>query len=175
MMKKEKQKLIIPFIGLKPGLHRFEFEIDSTFFEQFDYSIIKEGDFKIKVDFEKKKNLFNLNFKIKGKITASCDRCVEPLSLKVKGEESLIVKFGETTFDETDEIKVISPAEYELDLTNDIYQYAHLLMPTKVTHEKKKDCNPEIIEQLYKLTTKQESKKVDPRWAALSKLKDKSE
>ena len=56
-MKKEKQKLVIPFIGLTEGLHQFEFEIDSTFFEQFDYSIIEEGDFKIKVDFEKKKLL----------------------------------------------------------------------------------------------------------------------
>tara|TARA_B110000503_G_scaffold141214_1_gene234048 strand:+ start:5864 stop:6388 length:525 start_codon:yes stop_codon:yes gene_type:complete len=174
-MKKEKQKLVIPFISLNEGIYQFEFEIDSTFFEQFDYSIIESGDFKIKVDFEKKKNLLNLNFKLKGKITASCDRCLEPLTLKVKGDESLIVKFGETTYNETDEIKVISPAEYELDLTNDIYQYVHMLLPTKVKHEKKKDCNPEIIEQLEKLTTKQESKEVDPRWAALSKLKDKSE
>tara|TARA_B110000046_G_scaffold48630_1_gene53976 strand:+ start:100393 stop:100917 length:525 start_codon:yes stop_codon:yes gene_type:complete len=174
-MKKKKQKLVIPFLGLKEGIHKFEFEIDSTFFEQFDYSIIEEGDFKIKVKFEKKKNLFNLYFKLKGKITASCDRCLEPLTLKVKGKEGLIVKFGETTYNETDEIKVISPAEYEMDLTNDIYQYVHLFLPTKVTHEKKKDCNPAIIEQLEKLTTKQESKKVDPRWAALSKLKDKSE
>ncbi len=174
-MKKEKQQLIIPFAGLKEGTHKLEFEIDSTFFEQFDYSIIKEGDFKVKVTFEKKKNLFNLDFKLKGKITASCDRCLEPLTIKVKGEESLIVKFGETTYNETDEIKVISHSEHELNVTNDVYQYAHLLLPTKVTHDKKKDCNPEIIEQLEKLTTKQESKEVDPRWAALSKLKDKSE
>jgi len=174
-MKKEKQQLIIPFAGLKEGIHDFEFEIDSTFFEQFDYSIIKEGDFKVNVRFEKKKNLFNLEFKLKGKITFNCDRCAEPLTLKVKGEESLIVKFGDSTYNETDEIKVISPLEHELNLTNDVYQFAHLLLPTKVKHEKKKDCNPEIIEQLEKLTSKQESKEVDPRWAALSKLKDKSE
>ena len=62
-----------------------------------------------------------------------------------------------------------------MDLTNDIYQFVHMLLPTKVKHEKKKDCNPEIIEQLEKLTTKQESKEVDPRWTALSNLKDKSE
>ena len=174
-MKKEKQQLIIPFSGLKEGVHDFEFEIDSTFFKQFDYSIIKEGDFKVNVRFEKKKNLFNLEFKLKGKVTANCDRCIEPLTLKVKGEECLIVKFGDSTYNETDEIKVISPSDHELNLTSDVYQFAHLLLPTKVKHEKKKDCNPEIIEQLEKLTSKQESKEVDPRWAALSKLKGKSE
>lgn len=174
-MKKEKQQMIIPFIGLKEGIHHFEYEIDSTFFEQFDYSIIKEGKFKIKVIFEKKKTLFKLNFRLKGKITANCDRCLDPLTFKVKGEENLVVKFGETTYTETDEIKVISPAEYELDLAHDIYQYASSLMPTKVTHEKKKDCNAEFIERLNQFTTKQESTEVDPRWAALSKLKDKTE
>jgi uncharacterized metal-binding protein YceD (DUF177 family) len=87
----------------------------------------------------------------------------------------LIVKFGETTYNETDEIRVLSPSEYELDLADDVYQYTHSMLPTKVKHEKKKDCNPEIIEQLEKLTTKKESKEVDPRWAALSNLKDKSE
>ncbi len=174
-MKKEKKQLIIPFAGLNEGIHQFEFEIDSTFFEQFDYSIIEKGNFKIKVKFEKKKNHFNIYLKLKGKITANCDRCLEPLTIKVKGEESLIVKFGETTYNETDEITVISPSEFELDLTSDVYQFTHMLLPTKVKHEKKNDCNPEFIKQLEKLTTKQESKEVDPRWAALSKIKDKSE
>ncbi|MFB1023064.1 MAG: DUF177 domain-containing protein [Vicingaceae bacterium] len=174
-MEQEKQRLIIPFIGLNEGIHRFEFKIDSPFFGQFDYSIIEKGEFKIKVEFEKKKNLFNLYFKLKGKITANCDRCLAPLTMKVKGEESLIVKFGETTYNETDEIKVISPAEYELDLAEDVYQFVHTLMPNKVKHEKKKDCDPKIIEQLEKLTTKKASTEVDPRWEGLSQFKDKSE
>ncbi|MFT4756537.1 MAG: hypothetical protein ACI91R_001184, partial [Vicingaceae bacterium] len=75
-MEQEKQRLIIPFIGLNEGIHQFEFKIDSSFFGQFDYSIIEKGEFKIKVEFEKKKNLFNLYFKLKGKITANCDRCL---------------------------------------------------------------------------------------------------
>ena len=174
-MEQEKQRLIIPFIGLNEGIHQFEFKIDSSFFGQFDYSIIEKGEFKIKVEFEKKKNLFNLYFRLKGKITANCDRCLAPLTMKVKGEESLIVKFGETTYNETDEIKVISPAEYELDLAEDVYQFVHTLMPNKVKHEKKKDCDPKIIEQLEKLTTKQASTEVDPRWEGLSQFKDKSE
>ncbi len=174
-MKKEKQQLVIPFIGLKEGKHQFEFEIDSTFFEQFDYSIIENADFIVKVEFEKKKTLFNLFLSLEGSIVANCDRCLEAMTVSAVGEEKLIVKFGETSFDETDEIKVISPAEYELDLTKEVYEYIHLLLPTKVEHEKIEECNAEIIEKLEKLTTKQESTEVDPRWAALSKFKDKSE
>ncbi|MBL4708296.1 MAG: DUF177 domain-containing protein [Flavobacteriales bacterium] len=174
-MKKEKQQLIIPFIGLNEGIHQFEFEIDSTFFEQFDYSIIKNADFVIKVDFEKKKTLFKVFLYLEGSIVMNCDRCLDAMTTKVKGEEKLIIKFGETSFNETDEIKVISPAEYELDLANEVYEYIHLLLPSKVEHEKIEDCNAKMIEQLEKLTTKQESTELDPRWAALSKFKDKSE
>lgn len=172
---KKKQKLIIPFVGLKEGSHQFEFEIDSTFFEQFDYSIIEKGDFEIKVDFEKKTNLFNLQFNLKGNVVSACDRCTEPMSLELKGEEKLIVKFGEDAFNETDEIKIISSGEHELDLTSDVYEFIHLLLPNKIEHENEKDCNQEIIEQLKKLTTKTTNEEIDPRWAALSKLKDKSE
>ena len=174
-MMKKKQKLIIPFVGLKEGNHQFEFEIDSSFFEQFDYSIIQEADFIVKVDFEKKVNLFNLKFRLKGNIVSECDRCTDPITLKVKGEESLIVKFGENTFEGTDEIKIISSGEHELDLTSEIYEYIHMLLPNKVQHERVEDCNQEIIEKLNKLTNKQEKKEIDPRWAALSNLKDNSE
>lgn len=174
-MKKEKQQLIIPFIGLKEGMHHFEFEINSSFFEQFDYSIIKKASFKVKIDFEKKKTLFNVFFYFKGIIETICDRCLDSITIKAKGEEKLIIKFGETSFDETDEIKVISPAEHELDLSNEVYEYIHLLLPSKVEHKKIEECNSEMIEKLNKLTTKQESTEVDPRWAALSKFKDKSE
>lgn len=174
MMKKEKQ-LIIPFVGLKEGIHQYEFEIDSTFFEQFEYSIIQDAKFKIKVEFEKKKTLFKLDFKLNGKFKLECDRCLDPLWINSEGHENLVVKFGDETYNETDEIKVISSAEYEMDLSDDVYQFIHTLIPTRVKHKKKKDCNPEFIKKLEELSIKQETEETDPRWAALSKFKDNSE
>jgi len=174
MMKKKKQQLIIPFVGLKEGKHQFEFEIDSAFFEQFEFSIIKKANFKIFIDFEKKPSLFNLEFKLDGTIYSNCDRCNDELAFHATGEEELIVKIGDETYDETDEIKVISTSEYELDLTKEVYEYIHLLLPTKLVHDKIADCNQEVIEKLNQLNTKTESTEIDPRWSALSKLKDKS-
>ena len=31
-------QFVINFIGLKEGLHEFEFDLDNTFFEHFDYN-----------------------------------------------------------------------------------------------------------------------------------------
>jgi uncharacterized metal-binding protein YceD (DUF177 family) len=174
-MVKEKRNLIIPFVGLKEGMHHFDFEVDSTFFEQFEFSIIQKANFKIKVDFEKKKNLFNLHLKLKGTINSFCDRCNDPVEIKTKGEEDLIVKFGEDKFDETDEIKIISSSDFELDLSQEVYQFIHLLLPNKVQHKKLKDCNQEVVEKLVELSSRKEKEEADPRWAALKKLKDKND
>ncbi|MEQ8625080.1 MAG: DUF177 domain-containing protein [Vicingaceae bacterium] len=174
MMKRKKQQLIIPFIGLKEGKHQFEFEIDSAFFEQFEFSIIKKANFKIVIDFEKKPSLFNLDFKLDGTIYSNCDRCNDELAFHATGSEELIVKIDDETYDETDEIKVISSSDYELDLKKEIYEYIHLLLPTKLVHDNIADCNQEVIEKLNQLNTKTESSATDPRWSALSKLKDKS-
>ena len=174
-MKKKKQKLIIPFSSLKDGKHQYEFIIDSEFFDQFDFSIIKNADFTINVDFDKKVNLFELEFGLKGQIKTNCDRCTDEILINAEGRQELIVKFGEDDFSETDEIKVIAPNEYELDITNEVYEYIHLLLPTKVEHKSIEECNQDIIEKLIELTTKKEKKDTDPRWSALSKLKDKSE
>lgn len=170
-MSLKNQDLIIPFVGLKEGVHEFKFQIDKTFFKQFEYSIIQDAKLKVKLLFEKKKTMFNLNFKIKGEIFTDCDRCGDPLTIKVKGEEDLIVKFGNEVYNETDEIKIISENEYELDLSDSIYEFAHLLLPSKKTHKKLEDCNPDVIERLKQLNTKKETESIDPRWDALSKLK----
>lgn len=170
-MNLKSQDLIIPFVGLKEGVHEFKFQIDKTFFKQFEYSIIQDASLKVKLLFEKKKTMFNLSFKIKGEIFTDCDRCGDPLTIKVKGEEDLIVKFGYEDYNETDEIKIISENEYELDLADSIYEFAHLLLPSKKTHKKKEDCNPDVIEQLKQLNIKKETESIDPRWDALSKLK----
>lgn len=172
MKKKEKVELIIPFVGLKEGMHQYEFEIDSTFFDQFDYSIIKDADFQVKVDFEKKSTLFNLHFDLKGTMQLECDRCNDPISYQSEGEEDLIVKFGEEKFNETDEIKIISSSDYELDLTKEVYEYIHLLLPNKIVHEALSDCNQEVIKKLNEINQREESSNIDPRWSSLEKLKD---
>ena len=174
-MKKKKQELVIPFVGLKEGVHHFEFDIDSTFFEQFDFSIIKKGEFKVEVIFEKRTNMFNLAFDMVGSLFLNCDRCNDEMEIPVKGKEELIVKFGSESYDQTDEIKIISSSEHELNITADIYEFIHLLYPSRVVHQSSKECNAEVIEKLKELNKEKENKAVDPRWSALSKLKDNND
>jgi uncharacterized metal-binding protein YceD (DUF177 family) len=170
-MKKKKHGLIIPFSGLKEGHHQFDFDVNEKFFEQFEYSIIQNAEIHIEVALEKKSNLLNLEFQMNGQIHSNCDRCTEPVSIKVNGNEELIVKFGEESYEQTDEIKIIDNSAYELDVTDEVYEYIHLLLPNKIVHKKLADCNQEIIEKLEELSYKKEQEETDPRWAELEKLK----
>ena len=53
---------LIPFIGLKEGLHRFEFKIDNTFFESFDFLDFRDSRIQVSLDFEKKNKPFGAEF-----------------------------------------------------------------------------------------------------------------
>ena len=50
----------IPFTGLKIGKHQFEFEIDKSFFDAFEYSLVKEGHLKAAVELDKQETMLIL-------------------------------------------------------------------------------------------------------------------
>lgn len=169
-MKKD-QLLIIPFVGLKEGLHQFDYKIDASFFEQFEYSIVKEGNFEIHIDFYKRINMMELKFKIQGEIHSLCDRCNSTLTVPVSSEEELVVKFGDQYEEMTDEIIVISPNDHELDLSKIVYEYINLLKPIKAEHVDIADCDQSVIKRMEQLNSENERKEHDPRWSVLSKLR----
>ncbi len=177
-----KSEYVIRFSGLKEGIHQFNFEIGKTFFEQLDYSEVQNGELKVNVDFEKKATMLVVNFEIEGKVELMCDKCTDDFYLAIKGEEELIYKFGEG---ETNDEKIIMIPEHEIeiDLTHPIYELTCIVIPSKRVHPEG-ECNQEMLEAMdnYLMveedevepsddTSEDEEKSVDPRWAALSKLK----
>jgi uncharacterized metal-binding protein YceD (DUF177 family) len=173
-MKKKKQRLLIPFSSLKDGKHEFEFSINAEFFEQFDHSLVNDGNVEIEIDFENKPNLLELSIRFDGNINTTCDRCSDPLEIPIEGDEFLVVKFGD---DESidDHIMYIPDNAYELDISDQIYQMVNLSLPVKVEHINEEDCDPEMIQKLREfsgLSQKEKEDQLDPRWDALNKLKN---
>lgn len=175
MKKKKPLKYCIPFNGLKEGKYDFTFEVDQAFFENFPFSDIENADITVNVEFEKKSNLFNILFDIDGMLHLYCDRCNDSLDIRIQGKERLIAKFDDENYSEsTDDIIIISPSDNDLDLSNSIYEFISLLKPSKLEHKNIKDCNQDVIKKLNEISVRNEaSEEVDPRWAALEKLKTK--
>jgi uncharacterized metal-binding protein YceD (DUF177 family) len=162
------RQFTIPFAGLKPGDYRYEFEVNEKFFEELGYieEIIK-GDFKINLLLLKHSNMLTLTFNIKGKTDVTCDRCLDFMELDVDTEQKLFVKFGDSSYEETDDVLVLSHGEQEIDVTQYIYEFIILAIPPVHVHPEG-ECDPEVIKKLEELKPKKND--TDPRWDSLKKL-----
>jgi uncharacterized protein len=169
----------IPFTGLKLGKHQFEFEIDKSFFDAFEYSLVKDGALKAEVELDKQETMLILHFHILGTIQLNCDKCLTEFGQSIEIKERQIVKFAEDDLESDDlEIIVLNKKESAIDVSEMIYEFINVAVPYINNCEQAGQgqiCDPEMIATLEKLssgsTEKEEEQNDDPRWAALKKLK----
>ena len=74
----EKREFFIPFIGLKEGKHQFEYYIDITFFESFEYHEFNGASIKVKALLHKMSTMMELVVFSEGTINVNCDLNNEP-------------------------------------------------------------------------------------------------
>jgi len=161
----------IDFASLELGEYRFDFKIDESLFQEFGNQDILGADISLSVDLLKEERVLTLTLDFKGMINLLCDRCLDPLELKVSGIKTLFIKFGEENTQEIDNIIFISDRENEIDLSQQIYEYILLQKPMKCVHEIS-ECNSDIIDILTTTTTREDNNKsIDPRWDALRNIK----
>lgn len=166
------KEFTIPFVGLKEGMHDYSFEIKDSFFESFEYSEIETGKVHVEVSLERRERMLVFEFKIDGYVDVDCDRCLKAMEYPVKGQERLIVKFGQELREESEEIIVIPETDSHIDISSFIYEYIMLLLPFKRVHPDGDEiCSNEVVDKLENHSIQEE----DPRWDALKGLKDKFE
>ena len=69
-MKKHKE-FVIPFSGLKQGKHEFDFEIDNTFFESFEYNEFNGAAINLLVLLNKSSTMLELEMTANGTVNIS--------------------------------------------------------------------------------------------------------
>jgi uncharacterized metal-binding protein YceD (DUF177 family) len=165
----------IPFTGLKLGKHEFEFEVTDTFFDEFEYSLVKKANLKCQVELEKQETMIILNFQINGTIDANCDRCLAAYPQQVDITEQQVAKFSDEAIDEDEEIIALTKNDHEIDVSKLIYEYINVALPliTVCSNEGETPyCDKEMLANLNKLTANTEqNEQADPRWDALKKFK----
>jgi len=163
----------IPFVGLKEGKHQFDFVIDNKFFETYKYDEILDADMNVHLDFVKKSTLLELNFNAKGTIKVACDLTNEHYNEGIESSLDIVVKFGNEFNNEDEEILIIPHSEFQLDVSQFIYEMIVLAIPTKKVHPGIEDgtLKSDILDKLEELKPKEHkiNQDIDPRW---SKLKD---
>jgi uncharacterized metal-binding protein YceD (DUF177 family) len=166
---------VLEFAGLDEGIYTFEFMVDDKFFKEFELSEISEGKVKVELRLDKQSTMMVLDFAINGYVTCVCDRCLEEYPENISGNEQIIVKFNEDKSEDSDEIKVLLPSDYQIDISQDIFEFITLMLPFKKVHppDKKGEstCDPEIIKILENLNVQNN---IDPRWDELKKISIKN-
>jgi uncharacterized metal-binding protein YceD (DUF177 family) len=165
------KEFVIPFFGLKEGKHTYKFNIDRSFFEAFESTLLEDAAIEVILEFEKMSNMLVLSFDANGSTHIPCDRCGDFFDMPVDASERLIVKFGDEPFEQTDEIIVLEHDQHEIDVSQEIYEMLILSLPRKRVHARKKDCNQEALNRLGSNKSDKENT-IDPRWEALKKLKN---
>ena len=168
----------IPFVGLKIGKHHFEYEIDNTFFEYFEFDDFNNAQLKVALTLDKKSAHLELHFDVSGVVNVNCDSTNEPYNQPISNTFDLVVKFGDEYNDDYVDILMVPHGTFEVNVQQYIYETAVLGVPAKRMHPGIEDgtLDSEILKKLEELSPKEkddkgkDSEDIDPRWNTLKKL-----
>jgi len=170
----KKKLFVVPFRGLKEGEHQFEYIINNSFFEVYQYEDILDADIKVHLNFIKKSTLLELSFNAVGDIKVVCDISNEAYLQPIKGSLDLVIKFGDEYNDDNEDILIVPHGEYEVDIAQYIYEMIVLAIPLKKIHPGIIDgsMKTDILDKLEELkpNNEQNNKSIDPRWDKLKGL-----
>ncbi|ANH81540.1 hypothetical protein A8C56_11635 [Niabella ginsenosidivorans] len=171
----------IAFVGLKPGVHEFNYAITDKFFEAFQEQDFTNCKAQIKLLLDKKSSFMMLKFEVGGTLDVVCDRCNNPLTLELWDEFIITVKMVEepglmNDQEEDPDVYYISRGESHLNVEDWIYEFINLSIPMHKTcgfdNADGPQCNKEALKMLNKLGSEKTSKKeVNPLWKDLEKFK----
>lgn len=179
----DKRAFEIAFVGLKPGIHQFSYEVDDKFFagsEKPDFSHCKAS---VKLQLDKKSSFMLLKFEIGGQVDVSCDRCGNPLVKDLWDEFNVAVKLvdnPEEMNDQEDDPDVfyISRTESHLDVHDWIYEFVMLSVPMqKLCTEEEMGgplCNKEVLEKLRQMESEALDNHNGELWEGLQKFKEQA-
>ncbi len=174
---KELKEFTIPFVGLKLGEHRLDFNISKSFFESFEYKEFNDVTIKLDVLLIKKNIMLEFTLAFEGFVNMNCDIINEPYNQSISGSFHFVVNFGDTFNDENEALIIIPHGSYEINIQQYIYESIVLAIPTRKVHPgiENGTLESDILTKLEELRPKQninleEGKITDPRWDELKKL-----
>ncbi len=159
--------------ALPQGVSTLEFKLDDAYFEAIDAPDVQSGELLSSLSISRTDDFFELNFHTEGIVHIPCDICLDDMEQSIETDDRLLVRFGED-YSEEDDLVIVAENEGILDVAWFIYEFIALNIPIKHVHAPGK-CNPAMIEMLQEHSAarsgEEEEEIVDPRWAALLKLK----
>ena len=175
-----KREFEIPFVGLKPGIHEYEYKITDKFFEAYHQQDFSHCNAQVKLSLDKNSGFLLLKFEIGGSSEVICDRCGNNLPIELWDEFNIVVKLVDdpalmNAQEEDPDVYYISRNESHLHISDWIYEFINLSIPMqkmcKVEEIGGPNCNKEVLEMLKRMDSGTQ-KEGNPIWKGLEKFKD---
>jgi uncharacterized metal-binding protein YceD (DUF177 family) len=175
----------IGIYGLKDKQYVYNFESGREFFEALEQELIENGHFTTHLTIDKSTTMLILNFSIAGVVELVCDRSLEVFEEPIDLTEKLILKFGDHDEILAEDIELIRHETVKINVAQYIFDFIALSLPMKKLHPRfRNEENDDEEEEgilVYQSGEASEEKAadapdneaIDPRWAALQKLKGK--
>ncbi|MEP6845595.1 MAG: DUF177 domain-containing protein [Panacibacter sp.] len=176
----------IAFVGLKPGIHTFDYQVDDKFFKHYGDQDFSNCKAKVKLQLEKNNAFMLLKFDVDGSAEVNCDRCGNDLKLQLWDEFKVTVKLvdepGTMNDQEVDpDVYYISKTESHIYVGDWIYEFISLSIPLqKMCAEDEiggPQCNKEVLAKLKQMQqeVEKENKSNINVWKGLEKFKNLEE
>ena len=173
------------------GNETFKYLLDANFFNEIEQTEVRRSDVNVTLNVERKReDYFNLSIECKGTLVIGCDRCLDDLVHQVDTVYEIGVKLEGNEYDDSrDELLLVPEGWRELDVAPLVRDTVLLTIPMTHVHAEG-ECNEQMSALLSdhaaeglneddaSAPAEQEcdgdegNECVDPRWAALKKLKD---
>jgi uncharacterized metal-binding protein YceD (DUF177 family) len=170
----------IAFVGLKPGIHEYEYQVNDKFFEAYQQQDFRNCRANIKLTLDKQNGFMLLKFEIGGLLEVTCDRCGSTtLPMNLWDEFNIMVKLVEEPAvmneqEEDPDVYYISRGDSHLHISEWIYEFVNLSIPMqKMCSEENMGssfCNNDVLDMLSKAGDEPASSE-NPIWKELEKLK----
>ena len=158
----------IAFVGLKPGVHEFNYRINDKFFKEYQEQDFKNVEANVRLLLEKNNSFMILRFQVGGKAEVICDRCSNELPLQLFEDFTVTVKMVDdpelmNDQEEDPDVYYISRGESHVDVKDWIYEFVNLSIPMQKTCDYENMdgpyCNPAAREVLNNMKPGKEKQK----------------
>ncbi len=177
-----KRLLEIAFVGLKPGIYEYVYDITDKFFVDYDKQDFTNCIANIKLQLEKNSSFMLLHFEVGGSLDLICDRCGNTLPILLWEDFKIAIKLVDNPEDmnnaeEDPDVYYIAKMESHLNVTEWIYEFINLSIPMQRMCSEEdmggKYCNKEVLKKLQEMKPSEiEKGETDQLWKGLEKFKD---
>lgn len=170
------EDLKVGISGLKLGKHAFDWQLDESFFEDFNPDLLEKAQLQIDLILNKSETMIEANLYIAGGLILVCDRSLKLFEEPLAVEEQVFFKYGDEPQELSEKIQIIHHNEEELDFAHLIYELVAVSVPMKRLHPDYRDEDEEeewiytVEDESFSNGGDSEEGVADPRWAALKQL-----